>query len=200
MTHRHVRCWLLAAFICAVALAQYDAQPRRPTAISAAHLNATSSTRARPFVRFAVEPRPFEGFPLSQPLRDSIVALALAQMGVPYTIGGTTPRRGFDCSGLVKYVAAQLHMPLPRTAILQSRIGAPIERGRLEPGDIVAFGERDTVSHIGIYIGGGKFVHASSIAGKVIVSPLDRRPTRLIRPMQGARRLLAISDALSHKG
>jgi cell wall-associated NlpC family hydrolase len=167
-----------------------------------ATLSGSSSTRALPQTtsRVAARPRELDPFILSQPLRDSIVALALAQLGMPYVLGGTTPRRGFDCSGLVRYVVSQVHMPLPRTAKLQARVGAPIDRTRLEPGDILAFGEGARVSHIGIYIGDGKYVHASSIARRVIISPLDRRPSRLIRPMQGARRLLATSDPFAHTG
>lgn len=145
----------------------------------------------------SARPRPFEVFALSESLRDSIVALALSQLGMPYVLGGATPRRGFDCSGLVRWVAAQVHMPLPRTARMQARIGKPVARARLEPGDLLAFGEGKRVSHVGIYVGGGRFVHASSVAGRVVVSALDRKPSRLIRPMRAARRLLATADQLT---
>lgn len=127
-------------------------------------------------------------------LQDSIVALALSQLGMPYVLGGTTPR-GFDCSGFVRWVAEQVvRMPLPRTARLQALAGQPVPRDALEPGDLVAFGEGKRISHVGIYVGGGRFVHASSVAGRVVVSRLDRRPSRLIRPMRGARRILASAE------
>lgn len=122
---------------------------------------------------------------------DSMVTLALTQLGMPYVLGGTTPRRGFDCSGLVRWVYLQMHMTLPRTADRQALTGVAVPRDALRPGDLLAFGDGKRVSHIGIYVGHGKFVHASSVAGRVVVSPLDRQPSRLIRPMQGARRLLA---------
>jgi len=123
-------------------------------------------------------------------MQDSIVSLALSQLGMPYVLGGTTPG-GFDCSGLVQWVTEQVHMPMPRTARLQALAGTPVQRDALQPGDLLAFGDDKRISHVGIYVGQGRFVHASSAAGRVVVSPLDRRPSRLIRPMRGARRLLA---------
>ena len=126
-------------------------------------------------------------------LQDSIVALALSQLGMPYVLGGTTPH-GFDCSGLVRWVTSQMHVPMPRTAKLQALAGTPVQRDALQPGDLVAFGEDKRISHVGIYVGNGRFVHASSVAGRVVVSRLDRRPSRLIRPMRGARRLLASAE------
>jgi cell wall-associated NlpC family hydrolase len=123
-------------------------------------------------------------------LQDSIVALALSQLGMPYVLGGTTPT-GFDCSGLVRWVTAQMHMPMPRTARLQALAGTPVQRDALQPGDLLAFGDGKRISHVGIYVGKGRFVHASSVAGRVVVSPLDRRPSPLIRPMRAARRLMA---------
>jgi cell wall-associated NlpC family hydrolase len=153
------------------------------------------STSARPIVHTAEKIKPFEGFVLSQALRDSIVVIALSQLGTPYVFGAASPRKGFDCSGLVRYAMSQVHLAVPRTAVQQSRLGAAIERRHLQRGDLLAFGDGSEVTHIGIYIGSGRFVHASSVAGKVILSPLDRRPSRLIRPMKGARRLLATADA-----
>ena len=127
-------------------------------------------------------------------LQDSVVSLALSQLGMPYVLGGTTPMGGFDCSGLVRWVTAQVHMPMPRTAKLQALAGTPVQRDALEPGDLVAFGDEKRIVHIGIYVGGGRFVHASSVAGRVVVSRLDRQPSRLIRPMRGARRILASAE------
>ena len=139
--------------------------------------------------RDAARGRPFEV--LHPTKRDSIVTVAWALIGTPYELGGASVQRGFDCSGLVSFVLSKVQLTLPRTASQQARLGAPIGRDRLLPGDLLAFG-RDSVSHIGIYVGDGKFVHASSIAGRVIVSRLDRPASKLIRPLSGARRLLAV--------
>jgi cell wall-associated NlpC family hydrolase len=134
----------------------------------------------------------FEGFHQLKPsVRDSIVSLAMAQLGARYLFGGASPDGGFDCSGLVRYVLSQVDLSLPRTARQQALTGTPIDRDQLKPGDLLTFGSADSISHIGIYIGGGKFVHASSVAGRVIVSPLDRPPHPQIKDLAGARRLLA---------
>jgi len=141
--------------------------------------------------------RAFEKHQLA--LRDSIVRITLSQVGTPYEFGGTTPEGGFDCSGLVRYVYARLYMTPPRTAAKQAKIGAAIRRDRLRPGDILTFGAGDSVTHIGIYVGDRKFVHASSVAGRVIMSSMDRPPSELIKPLKGARRLLAITDPFAER-
>jgi cell wall-associated NlpC family hydrolase len=127
-------------------------------------------------------------------LRDSIVRAALAQVGTPYRLGGATPD-SFDCSGLVRYVFSRHYLTPPRIAEKQARIGTAIERDQLLPGDVVTFGEGQRVTHVGIYVGDRKFVHASSVAGRVVVTPLDRREHALIRPFKGARRVLGPTPA-----
>jgi cell wall-associated NlpC family hydrolase len=137
-------------------------------------------------------PRPFAAFDESaRSLRDSIVALARAQIGKRYVYGGESPSRGFDCSGLVQYVAAALHIHVPRTARLQAHVGdsIPADTTRLLPGDLLTFGNGKAVTHIGIYVGNGRMVHASTAAGKVIETKLIRPPARGIKPWRGVRRL-----------
>lgn len=142
--------------------------------------------------------RPLAAFSRSAlSLRDSVVAVVRAQLGRRYVHGGTTPEHGFDCSGLVRYVMAALHIDLPRTAREQARAGALVPRDttHLLPGDLLAFGYGSRVSHIGIYVGDGRFVHASSVAGRVIESALSRPLVRRIKPLLGARRVLAPADS-----
>lgn len=146
----------------------------------------------------AVEPTTF--FYIRTPSKsDSVVTVVWALIGRPYEFGGASLQAGFDCSGLVRFVLSKVDLALPRTARQQARIGAPVARDRLRPGDLLTFGRGDSVAHIGIYVGDGKYVHASSIAGRVIVSPLDRKPSRLIRPLSGARRLLAVADSVEQR-
>jgi cell wall-associated NlpC family hydrolase len=144
--------------------------------------------------------KPFEAYSLSaQALRDSIVRMAKAQVGTRYKYGGTTPERGFDCSGLIRYVMAAFDMRLPRTARQQARAGLAVNRdtSRLLPGDLLTFAKSrsGTVSHIGIYVGNGRFIHASSAAGQVIESAIYRPPSPLIKAWRGARRLFSPGDS-----
>ena len=134
-------------------------------------------------------------------LRDSIVALARAQIGTRYRHGGETPQRGFDCSGLIQYVMARFSMVLPRTAKAQAKAGIPVERDTalLRPGDLLTFASSDraSISHIGIYVGGGRFIHASSVAGRVIESPLNRAPAPKIKIWRGVARIPFLADSSS---
>lgn len=131
-------------------------------------------------------------------LRDSIVAIARAQIGTRYRHGGASPQRGFDCSGLVQYVMARFSMMLPRTAKQQAQVGVPVERDTslLRPGDLLTFASANkaSISHIGIYVGNGHFVHASSVAGRVIESPLNRAPAPKIKIWRGVARIPLIAD------
>jgi cell wall-associated NlpC family hydrolase len=126
-------------------------------------------------------------------LRDSIASLARAQIGTRYRHGGASPQRGFDCSGLVQYVMARFAMIVPRTAKAQAAVGVAVERDTslLRPGDLLTFAAagRASISHIGIYVGNGHFVHASSVAGRVIESPLNRAPAPKIKVWRGVARI-----------
>ncbi len=111
---------------------------------------------------------------------------ALRFLGVPYVFGGTTAS-GFDCSGFVQHVFAMLGIGLPRTADAQYDAGRPAVGGP-RPGDLVFFDTYGGVSHVGIYLGHGQFVHASSSHG-VEVSRLSESywAARYV----GAKRLIA---------
>jgi cell wall-associated NlpC family hydrolase len=148
---------------------------------------------------FSASDKPLSAFSISAlSLRDSIVELVRAQVGRKYKHGGESPRYGFDCSGLVHYVMSALKIDLPRTAKDQAKVGlgVPKDATELKPGDLLTFGyDKKGVSHIGIYVGDGRFVHASSAAGRVIESPLDRPIVRRVKPWRGARRVLTDADS-----
>ena len=105
-----------------------------------------------------------------------IADYALTFVGYPYVYGGSSPS-GFDCSGFTKYVYSQFGYTINRTASNQLQNGTPVSMGELQPGDLVMFKKSGTgssaASHVGIYIGGGQFVHASTAKVGVIVSDLD---------------------------
>jgi cell wall-associated NlpC family hydrolase len=100
----------------------------------------------------------------------SVVAAALSQLGVPYRWGGSSPGEGFDCSGLTMWAYAQAGVSLPHNAAAQHSMGTPIDRSNLQPGDLVFF---NGDSHMGMYIGGGQFVHAPHTGDVVKISGLD---------------------------
>jgi len=108
------------------------------------------------------------------PDRDGIVRFAKTFVGTPYRSGGTT-YKGVDCSGFVFAVYREFDVPLPRSSLDQSHTGVPIDRSDLEPADLVFFktSKRASVTHVGIYVGGGKFIHASTSSRKVRVDALS---------------------------
>ena len=116
-----------------------------------------------------------------------IIQTSMQYMGVPYIFGGSTPS-GFDCSGYVQYVFAQAGISIPRTADYQYYAGTPIATSDLRPGDCVFFSTYlPGPSHVGIYIGDGNFIHASSSRG-VTTDTLSR--AYWVSTFIGARRFV----------
>lgn len=120
-----------------------------------------------------------------------VVMQALANVGKPYRWGGESPEDGFDCSGLVAHVYDDaLGMKLPRTSRQMSRRGSNVSRSRLAAGDLVFFNTaRRSYSHVGIYIGKDRFVHAPSSGSLVRVERMSNRYWSA--RYDGARRLVA---------
>ncbi len=110
----------------------------------------------------------------------SVVLLAMKFLGVPYVWGGASPS-GFDCSGLVQYCYAEVGIQVPRTARDQYFAGSPIPADRLDllqPGDLVFFAydnDLEQIHHVGIYAGGGTYIHAPQTGDVVRVSSLQER-------------------------
>jgi cell wall-associated NlpC family hydrolase len=96
---------------------------------------------------------------------------AMSKIGSPYRYGATGPN-AFDCSGLVSWAYKKAGKSLPRTSRAQSNVGTPVSRDNLQPGDLVFFYK--PVSHVGIYIGDGKIVHASTRKSPVKISDMSR--------------------------
>ncbi len=111
-------------------------------------------------------------------LGEKIVQIAVQYKGVPYRYGGTTPK-GFDCSGFTLYVLKKAGIKIPRTLSAQYNAGISVSRSNLKNSDLVFFtrwgfiGKLFPPNHVGIYIGNGKFIHASSSGGRVRYDSLD---------------------------
>ncbi len=114
--------------------------------------------------------------PADAPMRRALLAQAYQSLGVRYKYGGTTPREGFDCSGLTSFVYQQGNgLRLPRTAAEQSRASRTISFEQMRPGDLIFFRTSgSSVNHVGIYVGRGDFIHAASGGGRVTIDNLSK--------------------------
>ncbi|KDP88795.1 C40 family peptidase [Cupriavidus basilensis] len=118
-----------------------------------------------------------------------LVMNALGLIGVRYRFGGNSPESGLDCSGFVRYVFNDTFgFMLPRRSVEMSQVGTTVATSDLRPGDLVFFNTmRHTFSHVGIYIGDNKFVHAPSTGSKIRVD--DMRASYWVTRYNGARRI-----------
>lgn len=103
-----------------------------------------------------------------------IIKIAKAQLGKPYHFGGINPRTGFDCSGLINYSYKEAGISVPRTTKQLYRTATPIQRNHLKAGDLVFFRiNRKKISHVGLYLGNNKFIHAPSGGKRVNIANLN---------------------------
>ena len=120
---------------------------------------------------------------------DDTLGEALSLLGVPYKRGGTSPTSGFDCSGFVRHVFQEsAGLILPHNAKAMAREGETVDKQALQPGDLVFFNTmRRAFSHVGIYLGDGKFVHSPRKGGKVRIE--DMQESYWKKRYNGARRV-----------
>jgi cell wall-associated NlpC family hydrolase len=148
---------------------------------------ATASTHAR-----AVE------HPVARVLQSAqdLAIYALGLIGVDYRYGGSSPEHGLDCSGLVRYVFQEVvGVTLPRTAREMARLGGRVAPGDLQAGDLVFFNTRSSpFSHVGIYLGDDRFIHAPHRGGEVEIVTMSQRYWQ--QRYDGARRLVAFVPGL----
>lgn len=116
-------------------------------------------------------------------------AVATAWLGTRYRYGGATPESGFDCSGLVAHVFERARgITLPRDAAGQSKVGVPVKKAALAPGDLVFYNTRNRpYSHVGIYLGEGRFIHAPRPGQRVRIESIEASYWRA--RFNGARRI-----------
>lgn len=147
---------------------------------AAAVIAALAGTLAQPAALAAEPEHPTEPPLLSRihSFTDRAANLAIEAMslvGIHYRLGGSSPEHGLDCSGLVRYVFRQATgTELPRTSAELSQVGEHIDKKDLQPGDLVFFNTlRRAFSHVGIYLGDNKFIHAPSAGGAVRIESMD---------------------------
>lgn len=113
---------------------------------------------------------------LSPEQAEDVTIYAIGLVGTPYRYGGNTPQSGFDCSGLIGHVyQTRAQVAPPRTVAKLNAWGHPVQSERKRAGDLVLFSQRDAVTHAGIYVGNGRFVHAPSTGGDVRLDSLGSK-------------------------
>ncbi len=126
---------------------------------------ATASTSGLRVDANALQPRSYaDGHPSpwhTTPRRVSVgeraAKIALEAVGTPYRWGGTSPESGFDCSGLVRWAYGRVGVDVPHSSYALWSTGSPVERSRMKAGDVLVF---SGIGHVGLYLGGGRMVHA----------------------------------------
>jgi cell wall-associated NlpC family hydrolase len=137
----------------------------------------------------APPPPPLESPAAARPERSEALLQTLLTLGLDYRYGGSSHATGFDCSGLVAHVFEEAWgIRMPRTSAEQSRRGVPVKLAELEAGDLVFYNTLDRpYSHVGIYVGDGRFVHAPKSGARVRVESL--RSAYWMQRFDGARRI-----------
>jgi cell wall-associated NlpC family hydrolase len=121
-------------------------------------------------------------------LREQIIHTAYSQLGQAYKRGGAAPGSGFDCSGFTSWVFAMTGIKIPRTSREQFGKGVSVDKEDLRPGDMVFFRSGRNISHVGIYVEKGYFIHSPNRNSEITISSL--RSSGWLRAYAGARRLI----------
>lgn len=150
-----------AASVFSVLPATAEAAPAAPVALAVTPVVKSAPSLAEPAVVAAP----------AAATRAAALDHAMSKIGSPYRYGASGPN-AFDCSGLVSWAYKKVGVSLPRTSRAMSRVGTLVSRGELQPGDLVFFYK--PVSHVGIYIGDNKIVHASTRKSPVKISDMSR--------------------------
>lgn len=157
---------------CAANLAACTSAPRFTSRPSPVEPSPPSATPPQPIDLDVPTPRSTDSVATPGARGDEVVERAEQYLGAPYRSGGTTTN-GVDCSGLTYSVYRSVGVKLPRSSDDQARVGEPVSRDELAPGDLIFFGSTSNVSHVGIYAGDGEFIHASTRSRSVRFDNLD---------------------------
>jgi cell wall-associated NlpC family hydrolase len=161
---------LACAFAAALLLGPAQALAARTKAAAPARpFRASWFTTARLFVRAHHATAKRSAAARRNALGARAVRFARHLLGVPYAYGGTSPATGFDCSGFVRFVYHHLGVQLPHSSYADYNLGRRVSRGALRPGDLVFF---DSLGHVGLYVGNGRFIHAPHSGTRVEIDSL----------------------------
>ncbi|HVT40148.1 MAG TPA: C40 family peptidase [Gemmatimonadaceae bacterium] len=180
---------IAAAFVAVSAVpagAQMDTFGRTPIRAPLEALAERGANPRGPFAR------------LNVPQRDSIIGHTRDLLGVRYKWAGINPAKGLDCSGMVKYVFAKLGIELPHRAAELAKLGGAVTKDTadMQPGDLLVFGKGKRISHVGIYVGEGMMIQASSSSRRVVQTPVVKyRPPGSLQ-WKGVRRVIALDTAV----
>jgi cell wall-associated NlpC family hydrolase len=148
---------------------------RRAALLAALSMLAACSAPG-PVPPAAVVPGREPGGTLADAMAMEVVLQAMSLVDTPYRNGGNTPETGFDCSGLIGYVFQRAaSLTLPRTVGQLAGVGREVPRARVRGADLVLFDTLGPLTHAGIYVGGGRFVHAPSTGGRVRLDHIEAR-------------------------
>ena len=129
---------------------------------------------------------------------DNLIGSAMGLLGVAYRYGGTSANTGFDCSGFMQHIFRRsMQINLPRTSAEQARMGEPVSRSDLQPGDMVFFRTAgpSRISHVGMYIGGDRFIHAPRTGKNIEITSITSKYWS--KTYAGARRVSGAGKAAS---
>jgi len=189
MTRPHLTI-LTGALLFAFAIPAAAQRPEAPRAPKKGAVQAVTEREANPAGPFAR---------LTSVQRDSIIEHTRSLLGVKYKWAGLNPAKGLDCSGIVKYVFAKLGVDLPHRAAELAKLGDPITKdtAAMQPGDLLVFGKGKRISHVGIYVGEGMMIHASSSSHHVVETPVVKyRPAGGLQ-WKGVRRIVALDSTIA---
>lgn len=156
--------------------------------MSFAHAEPESGTASKPNLGIFADPIAQFAAPGEEAVGDLLLQ-AMSLMGVAYRFGGSSPETGLDCSGFIQYIFRKsLRVNLPRTSAEMARAGRVIDRSELAPGDLVFYNTRGfQYSHVGMYLGGNKFIHAPRTGKSVEV--VNMASSYWVQRFNGARRI-----------
>ena len=126
----------------------------------------------------AVTPRQTVSSAQSSDNADELISSAMGLLGVAYRYGGTSASTGFDCSGFMQHIFKRsMGVNLPRTSAAQAQMGVGVSRSELQPGDMVFFRTmgRGRISHVGLYIGNNRFIHAPRTGKRIEVTSFSNK-------------------------